>query len=399
MTAQITAERLARRDLAPVLAPEHIDASPRALCQPAPLPDAALGTMRYQSPLRYPGAKSGLSTVIAELITESSKSIGRPELFVEPFAGGASTALRLAGAGIVDRILLADADPLVTRFWQVAAADTDWLIDRMWDEPVTLERWDYWRSWTPASTCDREVAVKCLFLNRTTFSGILHGRAGPVGGRRQTSPYKIDCRFNKAALETRLRFIGDLYTSSRLVDVWCKDWQATLQDVVEWYPRLIPNRVIAYLDPPYWNKSPKLYGRSFDPAGGYPTRTNPPDQSEWLAGIAHYRLAAYLRCRAQLRWILSYDDHPELTSKAALYAAGRMGPGPEDAQLLGVRSWRISKRLVDLHYSASSGKKHRGKRQELLLTTLPPSRVPNNDRFRSLTERHDLDSAGGKGPA
>ena len=58
--------------------------------------------------------------------------------------------MRLAGAGIVDRILLADADPLVTRFWQVAAADTDWLIDRMWDEPVTLDRWDYWRTWTPA---------------------------------------------------------------------------------------------------------------------------------------------------------------------------------------------------------------------------------------------------------
>jgi DNA adenine methylase len=74
---------------------------------------------------------------------------------------------------------------------------------------------------------DREVAVKCLFLNRTTFSGILHGRAGPVGGRLKPSPYKIDCRFDKAALETRLRFIGDIYTTNRLVDVWCKDWQAT----------------------------------------------------------------------------------------------------------------------------------------------------------------------------
>ena len=166
--------------------------------------------MRYQSPLRYPGAKSGLAPVIADLITESSKSLGRPELFVEPFAGGASAALRLAGAGIVDRILLADADPLVTRFWQVAAADTEWLIGRMWDEPVTLERWDYWRSWSPTRSTDREAALKCLFLNRTTFSGILHGRAGPIGGRRQASPHTIGCRFNKPALETRLRFIGDL---------------------------------------------------------------------------------------------------------------------------------------------------------------------------------------------
>jgi len=340
--------------------------------------------MRYLSPLRYPGAKSGLAAVIAELITASSAPLGRPELFVEPFAGGASTALRLAGCGIVDRILLADADPLVTRFWQVAAADSEWLIDRMWDEPVTLERWDHWRSWCPADPADREMAVKCLFLNRTTFSGILHGRAGPIGGRRQASQYKIGCRFNKAALEGRLRFIGDLYATNRLADVWCKDWRETMQDIAEWYPRLIPNRVIAYLDPPYWDKSARLYGRSFDPTGGYAPRRNPLGQAEWFAGSGHYQLAEYLRRRAQLRWILSYDNHPDLTTDERLYATKRMTPDAEEAELLAVRSWRISKRLVDLHYSASFTKEHRGQRQELLLTTLPPSRVPSDGRFHPL---------------
>jgi DNA adenine methylase len=348
--------------------------------------------MRYHSPFRYPGAKSGLVGAIGELIGLAATSIGKPELFVEPFAGGASTALRLAGAGIVNRVLLADADPLVTRFWQVAAAETEWLIDRMWDEPVTLERWDYWRSWSPASISDREVAVKCLFLNRTTFSGILHGRAGPIGGRKQTSPYKIDCRFNKAALEERLRFVGDLYSSNRLVDVWCKDWKETLEDVAEWYPRLIPNRVIAYLDPPYWNKSPKLYGRSFDPTGGYSGRRSPLEQNDWLAGMDHYWLAEYLRRSAQLRWILSYDNHPALTSEAALYAPGRMSPSAEDCAELGVRAWYISKRLVDLRYSVSATRQHRGKRCELLLTTLPPSRVPLNDRFRTLPGPDDSPS-------
>jgi len=385
MTTVMKSQHRQKGGLAPDVAPEHIDALPRTLSRPLALRDAALGTMRYQSPLRYPGAKSGLASVIAELIGESSKSIGRPQLFVEPFAGGASAALRLAGSGIVDRILLADADPLVTRFWQVAAADTDWLIDRMWEEPVTLGRWDYWRSWTPASPHDRDVAVKCLFLNRTTFSGILHGRAGPIGGRRQASDYKIGCRFNKEALASRLRLVGDLYNSGRLVDVWCKDWQRTLLDVAEWYPQLIPNRVVAYLDPPYWSKSPKLYGKSFDPGGGYSDREHPDRHCDWQAGLAHYRLAEYLRRRAQLRWILSYDNFPDLTSDNGLYRASRMSPSVEDARILGVRSWRISKRVVDLSYSASSSSKYRGVREELLLTTLPPSRVATNDRFRSLT--------------
>jgi DNA adenine methylase len=384
MTPAVEAGLQVRNALTRELMPEQIGPEPRALAVPEELQDTSLRAMRYQSPLRYPGAKSGLAPLITELITRSSESIGRPQLFVEPFAGGASTSLRLAAAGNVDRILLADSDLLVTRFWQVAAADTEWLIDRMWEEPVTLDRWDHWRSWTPPRPDDREIAMKCLFLNRTTFSGILHGRAGPIGGRQQASKYSIGCRFNKAALEARLRFVGALYNSNRLVDVWCKDWQATLRDVVEWYPQLLPNRVIAYLDPPYWNKSSKLYRRSFDPAGGYPSRANSHVENGWVAGMAHYALAEYLRRRAQLRWILSYDHYPELTSQSALYANDRMTPSIEDTQLLGVRSWYISKRVVDLHYSAAFTAKFRGKRQELLLTTLPPGRVPMNDQFRPL---------------
>jgi DNA adenine methylase len=367
-----------------------IEALPRKLRAPGSLQDESAAVARYLSPLRYPGAKSGLVGVIGELVARATVKLGMPELFVEPFAGGASTALRLAGAGLVRRVLLADADPLVARFWQVAAADTDWLIDRMMDEPVTLERWDYWRNWQSSDPCDRHTAVKCLFLNRTTFSGILHGRAGPIGGRKQESQYKIDCRFNKEALATRLRFVGDLYAANRIVDVWRMDWLATLDRVAEWYPQLIPNRVIAYLDPPYWSKSEKLYRRSFDPAGGYaksrrPLETvSPLERHDWLDGLAHHRLADYLRHHAQVRWILSYDDHPDLTGDDGLYAAKRMTPSGDEVERQSARRWLITKRLVDLRYSAAAAKEHRGKSQELLITTLPPSCVPLNGRFRPL---------------
>jgi DNA adenine methylase len=368
----------------PISAPPSITAHPRPLRGPEPLADEASAGMRYQSPLRYPGAKSGLTTVIGDVVTSASALLGKPELFVEPFAGGASTSLRLAGAGIVHRVLLADADPLVARFWQVAAADTEWLIDRMWAEPVNLERWVYWRAWQPPNPDDREIAVKCLFLNRTTFSGILHGRAGPIGGRKQNSAYKIDCRFNKESLQDRLRFIGDLYRSNRLVDVWCRDWRQTLDEVPERYPTLIPNRVVAYLDPPYLEKSEKLYQRSFDPWGGFAPPKSPLETHPWLSGLGHYLLADYLRHKAQTRWILSYDNHPELTSEPALYAASRMTPERYDAETLHVHSWFITKRLVDLRYSASARSPHRGKRQELLLTTLPPSCAPIDHRFQAL---------------
>lgn len=351
---------------------------------PGPV-DHPVAQARYQTPLRYPGAKAGLTPVIKDLLGAAvgRRKIPKIGLFVEPFAGGAATSLRLVSAGYVDRILLADADPLVASLWQVAAADTEALVDRMIDEHqrfvvkgggVALGRWDYWRSWGPrpgqsTKSQQADLAMKCLFLNRTTFSGILHGRAGPIGGRAQMSAYDIGCRFNTENLTERIRFVGYLYDQGRILDVWCKDWQATLGDIAEWYPHLIPDKVIAYLDPPYIEKSERLYTRSFDPAGGYSSRQSP--DVEWLNGLSHLKLSAYLRTQMRFRWILSYDQVPQLLSDPALYASNRMNPSPLDRELLGIKAWRIHKRVIDVRYTASARGHGRRQAEELLLTTVP----------------------------
>jgi DNA adenine methylase len=350
-----------------------------------------LATGRYQSPLRYPGAKSGLSKVIGELLVaaKESTSVRQVDLLVEPFAGGASTTLRLLGSGSVERALLADADPMVAAFWQVAASRTQELVDRISDEHTAhvaagkgkaLERWDYWRRWTPTpgaarNTSDLELATKCLFLNRTTFSGILHGQAGPIGGRAQTSAYDIGCRFNLGALVERLEFIGHLYETNRLVDVWRSDWKTTLHGVASHYKTLLPNRVVAYLDPPYITKSGKLYPKSFDV-----NRTQPYNDLFWAAGLQHLHLAEYLRREMQYRWILSYDFDDRLLRDDALYAARAMTPDAGSRDLAGVKAWRISKRVVTLNYTASA-RAGRGLAKELLITTLPWTTVPTNDHL------------------
>jgi DNA adenine methylase len=351
----------------------------------------SLATGRYQSPLRYPGAKSGLSKVISRLLAGAQQSghVRRVDLLVEPFAGGASTTLRLVGAGIVERALLADADPMVAAFWQVAASRTQELIDRISDEHAeyvarggaeALTRWDYWRAWTPApgisqATANLELATKCLFLNRTTFSGILHGQAGPIGGRAQTSDYDIGCRFNLESLTQRLRYVGHLYDMGRLVDVWRSDWQATLHGVASHYKTLLPDRVVAYLDPPYLSKSGKLYERSFDVRAAQSGK-----DLDWMAGLQHQNLAEYLRREMQYRWILSYDYDKRLLTDDALYASKAMHPTRSSRDLNGVKTWRISKRVVVLNYTASS-RTGRGASKELLITTLPPATVPINDQL------------------
>lgn len=387
------------RQLAPAAQPtvsEHIPGEAHQLAPLRPI-SHTLTTARYQSPLRYPGAKSSLAPVIARILEAAKGSRQVPEinLLVEPFAGGASASLRLVGLGIVDRVLLADVDPLVTAFWQVAAADTEALIDRMHDEwaryvkpggATGVERWDYWRRWVPAigakpATVRLGLAMQCLFLNRTTFSGILHGKAGPIGGRKQESPYGIGCRWNPEAIEQRLRYVGHLYAGGRLVDVWQKDWRQTLADVSEYYPQLIPSRVVAYLDPPYLEKASHLYRASFDPHGGYGGdglgKSRPADH------LIHMQLAEYLRTKAQFRWLLSYDDNPLLTESTWLYAHSRMTPTQEDRQMLGVRSWTLTKRLVAMRYTAS-GKNGKRDANELLITTLPPATVPKDEQLREL---------------
>jgi DNA adenine methylase len=39
-----------------------------------------------------------------------------------------------------------------------------------------------------------ELGLAFLFFNRTNYSGIIN--AGPIGGKRQLSKYKMQCRFN-----------------------------------------------------------------------------------------------------------------------------------------------------------------------------------------------------------
>jgi len=362
---------------------------------PGPI-EHRLAMGRYQSPLRYPGAKSGLARVIGDVLksAQSSSAMDRIDLLVEPFAGGASTSLRLLGDGTVERAVLADADPMVASFWRVAAARTSELVERISYEHEqfvkgggdrALARWDYWRAWVPSAgmsetTEELELATKCLFLNRTTFSGILHGRAGPIGGRKQESEYTIGCRFNVDALTDRLEYVGHLYEIGRIADVWFADWKDTLNRVVTYYKKLVPNRVVAYLDPPYISKSWKLYRQSFAVKA-----SQLGNEAEWTAGLQHQRLAQYLRTEARYRWILSYDYDDAVLEDPALYAAKAMHPLAGARTNEGVKTWRISKRAVGLNYSASS-RSGRGAAKELLLTTLPPSAVPIGGRLHAIGE-------------
>lgn len=238
------------------------------------------------SPLRYPGSKRKLIPAIRQLL---DFSIPKPDLFVEPFCGGASVTLGLLEANSIERAIISDLDPLIAAFWIEATSNADRLIDDMYKEPITVERWDYWRISKPRST--RKLALKCIFLNRTTFSGIVGGTAGPIGGRSQTSKYRIDCRFPKESLALRILNIKRFAIEGRILEVKQSRWQDTMayaQDVASKYGS---RHLVFYLDPPYIEKANRLYDRPFKEED-------------------HNELARYLTYECSYPWILSYDDVP-----------------------------------------------------------------------------------------
>jgi DNA adenine methylase len=240
------------------------------------------------SPLRYPGAKRWMSGYILRAITQNKLF---PDLFIEPFAGGASVSLALLHFNLVERIALIDRDPLLAAFWHTVFFDTDWLIDQVEKTEVSVKKWEQLKKQEHKTI--RQKAFACLFLNRTSFSGILAPNAGPIGGKSQRSKYKIDCRFNKFTIIKRILRVAQY--RDRVEFVWNLHWRTALYKANKMQKRgKLPNKLLYYLDPPFYNKSAALYSYHFDHDDHLILR-------DFLFSLEH-------------PWILSYDSHPEIIS-------------------------------------------------------------------------------------
>jgi len=221
------------------------------------IPDPLLEEHRQilRSPLRYPGSKRRLCEYIAEILKFNEM---KPSLFVEPFAGGASVSLYLMSMGLVDKIGLGEKDPLIAYFWKTVFHDTDWLIEQLDSIDISLKTWNKLKRKKHKN--QRDYAIACIFLNRTSFSGILHSGAGPIGGQAQRSDYKIDCRFRLKEIKRRIKTAGEY--ADNVEFIWKRDWKQTI-NTVEKKRKGKKGSVFYYLDPPFYNKGKHLYNYYF----------------------------------------------------------------------------------------------------------------------------------------
>lgn len=203
----------------------------------------------FLSPLRYPGGKGRLGPWLASVIEQNALKGG---WYVEPYAGGAGAALYLLQQDYVEQIIINDADPLIHAFWQSVVHNSDELVQLIQATPVTMQSRE--RCQVIVAEADKhselERGFAAFFLNRTSRSGILAG--GAIGGKDQSGIYKLDARYQRADLISRVQAIGALRQRITVVGM------DALEMLVGCSPGF-PRKTLIYMDPPYYVKGSQLY--------------------------------------------------------------------------------------------------------------------------------------------
>lgn len=238
--------------------------------------------MSNPSPLRYPGGKNRLANFIGIAI----QNIGIPNCtYVEPFAGGAGVALSLLLSGTVENIVINDYDKAIYSFWRAIKQEPAALIQKIAETPITIDEWHKQKQIYQSSTAySLDLAFATLFLNRTNRSGILN--AGPIGGYSQSGDWKLDVRFNKETIISKITAIEE---HKKHILVYNKDIISLLHN----YTTTWGQNIFFYFDPPYYNKGQKLYKNFF-------THND------------HQRIHDIITKEIFVPWIITYDNVSEI---------------------------------------------------------------------------------------
>lgn len=235
----------------------------------------------FDTPLRYPGGKGRLAQYVINLI-EMNGLTGWD--YVEPYAGGAGVGISLLYLEYANRIHLNDLNRSVHAFWKSVLEEPTELCRLIRDTPVTIEEWHRQKAIQTAADVDTvTLGFSTFFLNRTNRSGIVSG--GVIGGKNQTGKWKIDARYTKANLLSRIEKIASYSSRIKLYNLDAAEF------LLKRAPRL-PKSALIYLDPPYYVKGRQLYEN-------------------------HYRHEDHIKIAETVsnlkqKWIVSYDNVPEI---------------------------------------------------------------------------------------
>lgn len=240
----------------------------------------------YKTPLRYPGGKGKIAPFIEDLIVLNGLD---DCILYELYSGGAGASIQTLLSGLCRKVVLNDLDYHIYAFWKSLLQNTDDLIKRIIDCKVDIETWKKQKFIYDnlSEYDDIDIGFSTFFLNRANRSGILY-KAGPIGGKDQTGNYKIDARFNKSELISRIKTIADKRDN---ITIHNKETKTFLKYIFNLKGK---NRLI-FLDPPYYEQGENLYYNCYT------------DQD-------HKELRDILFQNRKENWFLTYDNVDHINS-------------------------------------------------------------------------------------
>jgi DNA adenine methylase len=240
----------------------------------------------YNTPLRYPGGKGRISGFIEDIIFLNNLE---GCTFYELYAGGAGASVNLLLNGFCENIVLNDLDYHIYAFWYSILYHTDQFVKLVNDTKIDVQNWRQQKE--IYDNCKNheiiEVGFSTFFLNRANRSGILY-KAGPIGGFDQTGNYKIDVRFNKLDLISRIERVASMESQIKIHN---KESKLFLVSVF----KKKSEKKIIFLDPPYYIQGENLYMSFY----------NDNDHAELCKTLTKHR---------DENWLLTYDNCDRINS-------------------------------------------------------------------------------------
>ena len=248
----------------------------------SPIPAVNVACVPQRSPLRYPGGKTWL---IPHIRAWLGRLETRPELLVEPFAGGAIVSLTAVMEGLVPRALLAELDPDVAAFWQTALRAAPALKECVRNFQPTREAVNDLALRQPEDPLQR--GFRTLVLNRTRRGGIL--APGAALSRAGENGKGVASRWYPQTLVRRLE---EIERHAEHFDFFETDGVRLLGGVLS----QSKSTAVAFVDPPYTaggkRAGKRLYAHS---------------------QIDHQRLFGMLAAH-EMEFLMTYDYAPEIVS-------------------------------------------------------------------------------------
>jgi DNA adenine methylase len=234
---------------------------------------------------RYPGGKAKIrKDIINSLVSKLDTSHIQ---YREPFFGGGSIGLNFLELNThINNFWINDKDVGITCLWLSVLNYPEELINQVkFFKPSTEFFYTTKKELLNLKEIPKtknkivDIGFKKIAIHQISYSGLGTKSGGPLGGEKQLSKYKINCRWSPDYISKKILKLNTLF-ADKIIKCTNFNFESIITD--ESCPSLL------YVDPPYYEKGEDLYQHSLN-------------ESE------HKHLAELLKNTTHT-WVLSYDD-------------------------------------------------------------------------------------------